>query len=97
MKKPSCRRTGKEREQHIRATRIRKMTDAQLCEYMDSLAAGNRPAGPTREEIVSEFLDALGVRGADGLRVSDATIRKIREIAVSRGFIAGSAEEVSGA
>jgi hypothetical protein len=46
MKKPSCRRTGPEREQHERAIRVRKMTDAQLCEYLDNLAAGNRPRGP---------------------------------------------------
>lgn len=89
MKKPSCRRTGQEREQHERAIRIRKMTDAQLCEYLDNLAAGTRPSGPTREEIIAEFLAELGVRGDDGLRMSDATIRKVREIAVSRGYISG--------
>lgn len=89
MKKPSCRRTGPEREQHERAIRIRKMTDAQLCEYLDGLDAGNRPSGPTREEIIAEFLAELGVRGDDGLRMSDATIRKVREIAVSRGYIDG--------
>lgn len=87
MKKPSCRRTGQEREQHERAIHVRKMTDAQLCEYLDGLAAGNRPSGPTREEIIAEFLAELGVRGDDGLRMSDATIRKVREIAVSRGYI----------
>ena len=39
MKKKNCRKTGLEREQHDRAVRIRKMTDAQLCEYIDSLKA----------------------------------------------------------
>lgn len=92
MKKPNCRRTDLEREQHERAISVRKMTDAQLCEYLDGLSAGSRPAGPTREEIVYELLEALGVRGPDGLRMSDATIRKIREIAVSRGFIPGDLE-----
>lgn len=87
MKKKSCRRTDIEREQHERAIRIRKMTDAQICEHLDSLAAGQHPAGPTREEIITEFLDALSVRGDDGLRVSDATIRKLREIAQKRGFL----------
>ena len=31
------------------------MTDAQLCEYLDSLAAGQRPAGPTKEEIINDL------------------------------------------
>ena len=44
MKKRSCRRTDFEQEQHERAIRVRKMTDAQLCEYLDSLAAGQRPS-----------------------------------------------------
>ena len=39
MKKRSCRRTGFEQEQHDRAIRVRKMTDAQLCAYLDELEA----------------------------------------------------------
>lgn len=90
MKKRNCRKTDTEREQHDRAIRIRKMTDAQLCEYLDSLAQpapAPQPAGPTPAEIISNFLDALSIRTDDGLRVSDATIRKLREIARQRGFI----------
>lgn len=90
MKKRNCRKTDTEREQHDRAIRIRKMTDAQLCEYLDSLAKpapAPQPAGPTPAEIISNFLDALSIRTDDGLRVSDATIRKLREIARQRGFI----------
>lgn len=84
MKKKSCRRTDEEREQHERAIRIRKMTDAQLCKYLDGLS---RTAEPVMAEIISSFLDALSVRTDDGLRVSDATIRKLREIARKHGFI----------
>lgn len=43
MKKRSCRRTGFEQEQHDRAIRVRKMTDAQLCAYLDELEAHNQP------------------------------------------------------
>lgn len=57
MKKRSCRRTGFEQEQHDRAIRVRKMTDAQLCEYLD------------------------------GLRVSDATVRKLKAMARRDGFL----------
>lgn len=87
MKKRNCQKTGAEREQHERATRVRKMTDAQLCEYLDGLSAGQRPACPDRVKVVAELLEALSVRTDDGLRISDATIRKIRDIAQQRGFL----------
>lgn len=86
MKKPSCRRSGTEREQHERAVRIRKMTDAQLCEYIDGLEAGERPAAPNKREIIEQFLDDLAVRSDTGLRISDATIRKIRQMAEEKGY-----------
>ena len=63
--KRNCRRTDDERDQHDRATRIRKMTDAQICSYIDSLA----------------------VRTDSGNRISDATIRKIRQMAYEMGFL----------
>ncbi len=37
MKKSKCRYNPAEREQHERAVRLRKMTDAQLCEFTDNL------------------------------------------------------------
>lgn len=87
MGKRNCRRTDTEREQHERATRIRRMTDVQLCQYIDGLEAGNRPAVPNKAEIIEQFLDDLAIRSDTGLRVSDATIRKIRQIANDRGYI----------
>nr|DAQ13375.1 MAG TPA: hypothetical protein [Caudoviricetes sp.] len=92
MKKKNCRMTDLERAQHARAVQFRKMTDAQICEYLDSLLEREREArsaapAPSKEEIVNEFLDTLSIRTTSGLRVSDATIRKIRSIAVDRGFI----------
>ena len=57
MKKRNCRKTDIEREQHDRAIRVRKMTDAQLCEYLD------------------------------GLRGSDATVRKLKAMARRDGFL----------
>ena len=33
----SCRRNELEKQQHERAVKIRKMTDEQLCNYIDSL------------------------------------------------------------
>lgn len=86
MSTRNCRRTSTEREQHERAVRIRKMTDAQLCEYIDDLEAGNRPAAPNQAEIVADFLDKLTIRSDTGIRVSDATIRKLRQWATEMGY-----------
>lgn len=86
MSKRNCRRTDNEREQHERATRIRRMTDAQLCQFIDDLEAGNRPAAPNRAEIIEQFLDDMAIRSDTGLRVSDATIRKIRDMATEKGY-----------
>ncbi len=52
----------KEREQHERATKIRKMTDQQLCEYIDGIWEKNViPAGipdmaKVRQQAVENFL-----------------------------------------
>lgn len=85
MKKRSCRRTGFEQEQHDRAIRVRKMTDAQLCAYLDELEAHNQPIVISQDElekVINGFIDSLATRSGTGLRVSDATIRKIRAMAV---------------
>ena len=87
VSKRNCRRTDNGRARHGRATRIRRMTDAQLCQFIDDLEAGNRPAAPNKSEIIEQFLDDLAIRSDTGLRVSDATIRKIRQIANDRGYI----------
>lgn len=86
MSKHNCRRTDTERKQHERAIRIRKMTDAQLCQYIDDLSASPPLAGPSIGEIVSKFIDDLAVRSDTGLRVSDATIRKIKDMAAEKGY-----------
>lgn len=58
MKKKNCRMTDLERAQHARAVQFRKMTDAQICEYLDSLLEREREArsaapAPSKEEIVN--------------------------------------------
>lgn len=85
MKKRNCRKTDLEREQHDRAIRIRKMTDAQLCEYIDNLT--QQSSSTTPEEIISSFLDLLTVPTDKGLYVSRITANKVRKIAEQRGFL----------
>mgnify|MGYP000791045463 FL=1 len=65
MKKRSCRRTGFEQEQHDRAIRVRKMTDAQLCAYLDELEAHNQPIVISQDElekVINGFIDSLATR-----------------------------------
>lgn len=88
--KRNCRRTDDERDQHDRATRIRKMTDAQICSYIDGLeqkAAAVAAAPKKTEDAIRHFVDSLAVRTDSGNRISDATIRKIRQMAYEMGFL----------
>lgn len=87
MKKRNCRKTDIEREQHDRAIRVRKMTDAQLCEYLDGLGATRAEPQPSKEEIITAFLEAITIRRDDGLRVSDATVRKLKAMTRRDGFL----------
>lgn len=47
MKKQSCRMTQQERETHREATKLRKMTDQQLVDYVNSQ---KEQAGPTKDQ-----------------------------------------------
>lgn len=88
--KRNCRRTDDERDQHDRATRIWKMTDAQICSYIDGLeqkAAAAAAAPRKTEDAIRHFVDSLAVRTDSGNRISDATIRKIRQMAYEMGFL----------
>lgn len=82
--KRNCRRTPEERSLHDRACRLRRMTDEQLCAEVDRACAGATP-----QDVIEGFLSSLGTRTASGARVSDATIRKLRAVAVEKGFLPG--------
>lgn len=40
-----------------------------------------------KEEIITAFLEAITIRRDDGLRVSDATVRKLKAMARRDGFL----------
>lgn len=66
MKKRNCRKTDIEREQHDRAIRVRKMTDAQLCEYLDGLLLRlPAPIGSTVWRVRQNPACHYGVREAE--------------------------------
>lgn len=66
------------------------MTDAQICSYIDGLeqkAAAVAAAPKKTEDAIRHFVDSLAVRTDSGNRISDATIRKIRQMAYEMGFL----------
>lgn len=73
MKKHNCRMSQQEKDQHIRAVKIRKMTDAQICEILDR--------EPQRDCSINEFLDKVQIAG-----VGKVTIKKLKEAANQMGY-----------
>ena len=80
-KKRNCRRTPDELRQHEQAVKIRKMTDQQLCEYIDRISA-DRPS-------VEDFFRCLDEQAGSGSGISTGIIHKLRKIAVKEGFLEG--------
>lgn len=80
-KKRSCRRTELERSQHETAVKVRKMTDEQICDFIDGLESV-QPDG----NLVGEFLDRLTEKTGFG-GVSARTITKLKNIAAEFGYI----------
>lgn len=106
MKKRSCRMTEEEKSMHERAVRIRKMTDAQICDLIDSTygkgmeegakIAETRQAPPALEENAArKFLHYLEARQGSGNRIGKGTIIYLtRELenAVAAGIFAEEAQ-----
>lgn len=80
-KKRNCRRTPDELRQHEIAVKIRKMTDQQLCEFIDGLSA-SRPS-------VEDFLRRLDELSGTGNGIGRVTVNKLRRIAAQEGFLEG--------
>lgn len=77
MKKRNCRKTPKEIEQHETAVKIRRMTDAQICECFNNWETKIRIAA------VQEFLSGL----PDYKGIGQATREKLWDYARERGFL----------
>lgn len=81
MKKRNCRRPPDEKQQHEFATKIRKMTDAQICNFIDEIQRPNKDVG------VEQFLDRLEWMSGTGNRIGRATVAKLRAFAKAEGYI----------
>jgi len=88
MKKKSCRMTEDERQKHERAVKLRKMTDEQLCDYIDKIIES---AEKEKEKhicpSVSDFIRHLANKAGTGNGIGQSTVNKIRNFAVEEGFM----------
>lgn len=80
-RKRNCKRNNLERTQHDTAVKIRKMTDEQICDFIDEISNSKSNNDITR------FLDKLEELKGIGNGISTKTIAKLRKIAVENGFI----------
>lgn len=81
MKKRNCRRLPDEKQQHEFATKIRKMTDAQICSFIDEIQR------PNENDDVAQFLNRLEWMSGTGNRIGRATVAKLKAFAISEGYI----------
>ena len=81
MKKRNCRRLPDEKQQYEFATKIRKMTDAQLCSFIDEIKGSNG------NDDVAQFLNRLEWMSGTGNRIGRATVAKLRAFAQVEGYI----------
>jgi len=80
-KKRNCRRSNLERTQHDTAVKIRKMTDEQICDFINEISVSKS------NDDITRFLDKLEELKGIGNGISTKTIAKLRKIAVENGFI----------
>lgn len=79
MAKKNCRKSLLEKQQHEKAVKIRKMTDEQLCDFIDEVSA--------QQNNLEEFFEKLNELKGTGNGISTGTICKLRKIAAENGFI----------
>ena len=79
MSKKNYRKSPIEKQQHDTAVKVRKMTDEQLCGFLDEISA--------QQNNLESFFDKLNKLKGTGNGISTGTIYKLRKIAVEYGFI----------
>ena len=75
--------TPEERAQHDFAVKVRKMTDKQLYDFVNAQRPAPAPAGPSKAQIVKEFIDLCATNGK---RMGPATIAGMRAVAREAGI-----------
>ncbi len=99
-KKRNCRMTDEEKKMHERAIKLRKMTDAQLCEFVDRTYGRGMEEGAKLAEAniqkaqemtvdgavsVKAFIEYLTARVGTGNRIGKGTILQLnRELETAK-------------
>ena len=78
MSKKHRHRTYGEQQRHILALKIRKMTDEQLCEFVNQTVPSFG---------VSQYLDRLEELSGTGNGIGSGMVDKLRNIALKEGYI----------
>ncbi|MDD3230901.1 MAG: hypothetical protein PHE09_17045 [Oscillospiraceae bacterium] len=106
MKKRNCRMTEEEKAMHDRAVKIKKMTDAQICEFIDRTYGKGMEEGaklaqiqqtPAPEDTANQaekFIKYLEGRTGSGNRIGLGTILQLKrelENATSSGMFSEEA------
>lgn len=78
--------TPEERAQHDFAVKVRKMTDKQLYDFVNAQRPAPAPAGPSKAEVVKEFIELCATKGK---RMWPATIAGMRAVAMEAGYDIG--------
>ena len=101
MKKRACRMTEEEKAMHDRTVKLKKMTDTQICDFIDhtygkgmeegaKLAQVREPEAPeSGADYVKKFIDYLTEKIGSGNRIGRGTILQLnRELdnAINRGL-----------
>lgn len=102
-KKKNCRMTEEERAVHDRAVRLRKMTDQQLCDFVDrqhslGIDEGIRLSKESVKrrddaELIGKFVDYLEEKKGSGNGIGGGIIYRLRkeiQSAVTDGIIGGT-------
>lgn len=90
MKKRACRMTEEEKAMHSRAVKLKKMTDAQLCEFIDHTYGKGMEEGAklallqeqpkettNGADQVQKFIEYLTSRTGSGNRIGRGTILQL--------------------
>jgi len=88
MKKRNCRMTEEEKMVHERAVKLRKMTDEQLCAYVDGLEEkAKKKYEKSHRPTVADFIRHLDNMVGTGNGIGYSTVEKIKFFAKSEGFM----------
>lgn len=92
MKKRNCRKSENERIMHERAVKIRKMTDEQICSYIDGLnkaaeASKSQNTNKTASNRVKDFIRHLDSMSGTGNGIGKSTVYKLQKFAEKEGYL----------